>query len=108
MVQDDDEMKYEDWNAAYSFVTKWENNDWYFWTDLSFADRKDGDVWGIQLMPFYDITDKTQLIFCYTHLDSSGTVKMSVAKNQLSFVSDIVKGHQLDTPYISVLTVSKT
>ena len=62
---------FSDWNGAYSLVTKWENNDWYFWTDLSFADRKNGDVWGIQLMPFYDITDKTQAIFCYTHLESS-------------------------------------
>ena len=68
----DDVEDFNDWNAAYSFVTKWENNDWYFWTDLSFADRKNGDVWGLQLMPFYDITDKTQVIFCYTHLDSSG------------------------------------
>ena len=68
----DDVEDFSDWNAAYSFVTKWENNDWYFWTDLSFADRKNGDVWGLQLMPFYDITDKTQVIFCYTHLDSSG------------------------------------
>ena len=42
---------FSDWNGAYSLVTKWENNDWYFWTDLSFADRKNGDVWGIQLMP---------------------------------------------------------
>ena len=62
---------FSDWNGAYSLVTKWENNDWYFWTDLSFADRKNGDVWGIQLMPFYDITDNTQAIFCYTHLESS-------------------------------------
>ena len=68
----DDVEDFNDWNAAYSFVTKWENNDWYFWTDLSFADRKNGDVWGLQLMPFYDITDKIQVIFCYTHLDSSG------------------------------------
>jgi phosphate-selective porin OprO/OprP len=65
---------------AYSFVTKWENNDWYFWTDLSFADRKDGDVWGIQLMPFYDITDKTQVIFCYTHLDSSGDDQLKASR----------------------------
>ena len=80
MVQDDDEMKYKDWNAAYSFVTKWENNDWYFWTDLSFADRKNGDVWGLQLMPFYDITDKTQVIFCYTHLDSSGDDQLKASR----------------------------
>ena len=76
----DDVEDFSDWNAAYSFVTKWENNDWYFWTDLSFADRKDGDVWGIQLMPFYDITDKTQVIFCYTHLDSSGDNQLRASR----------------------------
>ena len=76
----DDVEDFNDWNAAYSFVTKWENNDWYFWTDLSFADRKNGDVWGLQLMPFYDITDKTQVIFCYTHLDSSGVNQLRASR----------------------------
>jgi len=76
----DDGFRVDDWNGAYSFVTKWENNDWYFWTDLSFADRKNGDVWGIQLMPFYDITDKTQAIFCYTHLDSSGDNQLRASR----------------------------
>ena len=84
MYQDDDGNDdvedFNDWNAAYSFVTKWENNDWYFWTDLSFADRKNGDVWGLQLMPFYDITDKTQVIFCYTHLDSSGDNQLRASR----------------------------
>jgi phosphate-selective porin OprO/OprP len=84
MFQDDDgnaEVEdFNDWNGAYSFVTKWENNAWYFWTDLSFADRKDGDVWGIQLMPFYDITDKTQVIFCYTHLESSGDDQLRASR----------------------------
>ena len=84
MFQEDDGNvdveDFNDWNAAYSFVTKWENNDWYFWTDLSFADRKNGDVWGLQLMPFYDITDKTQLIFCYTYLDSSGDNQLRASR----------------------------
>ncbi len=84
MFQEDDGNNdvedFNDWNAAYSLVTKWENNDWYFWTDLSFADRKNGDVWGLQLMPFYDITDKTQVIFCYTHLDSSGDNQLRASR----------------------------
>ena len=84
MFQEDDGNvdveDFNDWNAAYSFVTKWENNDWYFWTDLSFADRKNGDVWGLQLMPFYDITDKTQLIFCYTYLESSGDNQLRASR----------------------------
>ena len=84
MFQEDDGNvdveDFNDWNAAYSFVTKWDNNDWYFWTDLSFADRKNGDVWGLQLMPFYDITDKTQLIFCYTYLDSSGDNQLRASR----------------------------
>ena len=76
----DDGFRVDDWSGAYSFVTKWENNDWYFWTDLSFADRKNGDVWGIQLMPFYDITDKTQAIFCYTHLNSAGDNQLRASR----------------------------
>ena len=84
MFQEDDgndEVEdFNDWNGAYSLVTKWENNAWYFWTDLSFADRKNGNVWGIQLMPFYDFTDNTQVIFCYTHLESSGDDQLRASR----------------------------
>ena len=71
MLQDDDEMKYKDWDGAYSLVSKWQKGKVNLWTDLSFADRENGDVVGLQIMPFYDITDQTQIIFCYTSLDSS-------------------------------------
>ena len=40
MLQDDDEMKYKDWDGAYSLVSKWQKGKFNLWTDLSFADRE--------------------------------------------------------------------
>jgi phosphate-selective porin OprO/OprP len=31
-------------------------------------------------MPFFDITDKTQVIFCYTHLESSGDDQLRASR----------------------------
>ena len=55
MLQDDDEMKYKDWDGAYSLVSKWQKGkvNLILWTDLSFADRENGVyVVGLQIMPF--------------------------------------------------------
>jgi hypothetical protein len=37
MLQDDDEMKYKDWDGAYSLVSKWQKGKFNLWTDLSLA-----------------------------------------------------------------------
>ncbi|MDG2166350.1 MAG: porin [Opitutales bacterium] len=56
-----------------SIVTQWEDGNWGLWTDLSYGKgyRSQSDMWGLVLMPFYNINDKLQLVFRYTHLDSS-------------------------------------
>ena len=93
MLQDDDEMKYKDWDGAYSLVSKWQKGKFNLWTDLSFADRENGDVVGLQIMPFYDITDRTQIIFCYTSLDSSD--KDQLKKSRWEHKLDGAKGSEL-------------
>lgn len=57
-----------------SLVTQIEDGRWGLWTDLSVA-RGEGDqpdLFGVQIMPLYDLTERVQLVFRYTFLDSSG------------------------------------
>ena len=93
MVQDEDQMKYKDWKSAYAIVTKWKKEKFHFWSDLNFANRENGDAFGLQLMPFYDLTDKTQAIFCYTFLDSSNSDQLKPSKWERSLANR--KGNEL-------------
>ena len=77
-----------------SLVSKFENNKRHLWTDLTIADGYAGqpDLFGLQLMPFYDLTDKTQAVLRYTHLKSSGGNAIKLGKYEKTLVSG--KGNQ--------------
>ncbi|WP_386820666.1 porin [Luteolibacter algae] len=57
-----------------SLNTIWEKDQYGFRGDVSFGDGFLGqpDVWGLVLMPYYDITDRLQLVARYTFLKSDG------------------------------------
>ena len=65
-----------------SLVAKFEKGDFHLWTDLSLSDGfgSQNDLIGLQLMPFYDITDRTQVVFRYTYLKSSGGDSIRLSK----------------------------
>ena len=65
-----------------SLVTKFEKGNLHLWTDLSLSDGygSQSDLVGLQLMPFYDITDKTQVVFRYTYLKSSSGDSIRLSK----------------------------
>lgn len=72
-----------------SLSSKWENGDWGLWTDLSWADgfesRDQSDLFGLQLMPFYNFTDKLQGVFRYTYLqsDDDNGVRLNRYENRI-------------------------
>tara|TARA_R110000850_G_scaffold19988_16_gene59849 strand:- start:1842 stop:3011 length:1170 start_codon:yes stop_codon:yes gene_type:complete len=53
---------------------KFENGQSGIWTDLAFGDGYFGqsNVFGLQLMPFYNLTDQLQLVASYNYLDGKG------------------------------------
>ena len=53
-----------------------------FWGDLSFSNGygSQSDVWGTQLMPFYDFTDKIQGVFSYTYVESKDALDVDVTR----------------------------
>jgi phosphate-selective porin OprO/OprP len=70
--KEDEEANTRDFSHVLSLVTKWEQGDWKLWTDFS-AGRGYGsqsDLWGVALMPAYDITLHIQLVLRYTYLKS--------------------------------------
>ena len=71
-----------------SLVGKFDDGRRHFWTDLSLSDGYggQGDLLGLQLMPFYDITDKTQVVFRYTHLKSSDGNGIKLSKYEKTLV----------------------
>ncbi|AQA17263.1 hypothetical protein BST95_02520 [Halioglobus japonicus] len=72
--QRDPQANTRDFGNVYSLSGKFEDGDWGLWTDLAGGSGYYGqpDVTGLSLMPFYNISDLTQLIFRYTWLDSDG------------------------------------
>ncbi|MBT6461170.1 MAG: hypothetical protein HOK49_01405, partial [Opitutae bacterium] len=85
-----------------SLVSKLEKNKRHLWTDLTVGDGYAGqpDLFGLQFMPFYDLTDKTQAVLRYTHLKSSGGNPIRLGKYEKSLVSG--KGNKASEYYCGI------
>lgn len=83
-----------------ALVTEWEDGDWGLWTDLSLGDGygSQGDVWGLVLMPFYNISEQLQFVFRYTHIDGSGTNSVRLGRYESRVVSG--RGDLYDEYYL--------
>ena len=57
-----------------TLATKFGNGRLGLWSDLSFGDGigDQGDLFGLQLMPHYDFSDRWQAVFRYSYLNGSG------------------------------------
>jgi phosphate-selective porin OprO/OprP len=70
--EEDEEADTRDLSQVLSLVTRWEKGGWGLWTDLSAGRGYGGqsDLWGISLMPFYDITTRLQTVLRFTWIKS--------------------------------------
>ena len=83
MVQEEDALSpTPDHKNAFSIVTKLNKGKFNFWGDLSFSNGYDSqsDVWGIQLMPFYDFSNKLQGVLSYTYVESDDPLDVDVTR----------------------------
>lgn len=85
-----------------SLVTKFEKDNLHLWADLSFSDGygSQTDLFGLQFMPFYDITDKTQAVFSYTYLKSSGGDGIKLTKYEKDLFSG--KGNETSESFLGL------
>lgn len=88
--QEDEDADTRDFSQVLSLVTQWEQDDWGLWTDFSAGRGYAGqsDLWGVALMPSYDITPHIQLVFRYTYLKSVDNNGVRLGR----YENEIVKG----------------
>ena len=57
-----------------TLAAKVENGRMGLWSDFSFGDGlgDQGDLFGLQIMPFYDFSDRWQAVFRYSYVNGSG------------------------------------
>jgi len=65
-----------------SLVSEWEQGRWGLRTDLSGAlgYANQSDLWGLVLMPYYNVREKIQLVFRYTYLSSEESNGLRLAR----------------------------
>ena len=83
MIQEKDALNQTpEHKNAFSIATKLKKGKLNFWGDLSFSNGygSQSDVWGTQLMPFYDFTDKIQGVFSYTYVESKDALDVDVTR----------------------------
>lgn len=85
-----------------SLVTKFEEGNFHLWTDLSVSDGygSQNDLIGLQFMPFYDITDKTQVVFRYTYLKSSSGDSIRLSKYEKDLFG--MKGNEASEIFLGI------
>lgn len=72
--QRDADANTRDLSNVVTLSSQWEWGRWGLWTDLGSGRGyfQQPDLAGLTLMPFYNVTDRVQLLFRYTWLDSDG------------------------------------
>lgn len=72
--QRDADANTRDLSNVVTLSSQWELGRWGLWTDLGSGRGyfEQPDLVGLTLMPFYNVTDRVQLLFRYTWLDSDG------------------------------------
>jgi phosphate-selective porin OprO/OprP len=88
-----------DFSQVLSLVTRWEEGRWGLWTDVSAGKGYAGqsDLWGVALMPFYDITSHFQLVLRYTWVKSADANSVRLGRYEREIVEG--RGDQYNEIY---------
>lgn len=103
VYQDQDALNNtREFSRVVNLVSKWGNDSWGLWTDLSagdgFADQS--DIWGLVVMPFYNSTEQLQWVARYTFLDSKDVNGLRLGRYEREIVAD--KGDEYNELYVGV------
>ena len=63
-----------DFEQVLALVVQWQDGPWGLWAETAlgdgFATQGQSDVWGVDAMPFFDISPRTQVVLRWTYLRS--------------------------------------
>lgn len=78
-----------DFSNVLSLVSKWEKRDWGLWTDVSGGTGyfEQSNVWGLSVMPFYDVMPHHQVLLRYTFLSSAADNGLRLGRYEREIVS---------------------
>ncbi len=87
-------------DTAFSLVGKYDKGAKHLWADISLAEGYAGqpDLFGLQIMPFYDLNETSQVIFRYTYMDSDNGDGIKLGKYEKDLVPG--KGNQANEYYL--------
>lgn len=70
--QRDENANTRDLSNVVTITGKWQQGDWGLWTDIGSGRGYygQGNLWGMVLMPFYNVSDLVQLVGRYTYVES--------------------------------------
>lgn len=94
------------YDHAFSLNSGWQNGRWTFGTDFMYANRMDGDqaLWGINIIPAYNITDKVQAVMRYQY-GQAGENGLRVPVRYAASAPDLTdagRGHEYQAMYFGV------
>ncbi len=107
LYNDGDPMNnaFEDYDHIFSLNSQSDWDRWHLVTDIlagvegSFGSQ---DVYGLVLMPYYDLTDKLELVFRYTLSSSNGTTGLDVQSRYEDDASGDLVGDQYHALYLGL------
>ncbi len=82
---------------------QYDNDRWHLWADLSWAGAFNGnDIWGFEIMPFFDINETFQLVAQYTYVNSSDPNGLSIGRYEREVASG--RGDRIEVLYFGLNT----
>jgi phosphate-selective porin OprO/OprP len=89
--------------TIFSLNGQYDNGPYHLWGDLTFAESFSGNsLWGIHIMPFYDISDTFQIVASYNYLSSSDENGLRLNRYERRFIGG--RGDRLQDLYIGLNT----
>ncbi|MEX0326833.1 MAG: porin [Puniceicoccaceae bacterium] len=82
---------------------QYDNGPWHLWGDVTIADSFAGDSqWGLQIMPFFDLSETFQVVASYNYLSSSEDNGLRLNRYERRFIGG--RGDRLQDLYIGLNT----
>jgi phosphate-selective porin OprO/OprP len=105
VYQDEDkDASTNDFRQVASLTVQWQKGALGIWSDFSggwaFSDHPQSDVWGLVVMPFYDVTRHIQLVLRYTHVDSREDNGLFLNRYENEVVEG--RGDRYDEGYVGI------
>jgi phosphate-selective porin OprO/OprP len=107
-VYQDEPDDFDNFNAkknenTISLNGKWNKGARHFWGDIAYAEGFSGnELFAVQLMPFYDISETFQVVGRFTYLSSSDDNKIGLSRYEKTLVSG--KGDQVQELFLGINT----